>query len=124
MLSETMQKTRLFDTSACKWIFEVCSCDKNRTVPSAELTFLHDQKTLRLVAIGGVDKFASKKIAIMLLRKAKELRTVRSTNMQFKVNAPLWFSIRMHPSCKDGARHLFRTIQLSILGIMRICRWQ
>ncbi len=30
-----------------------------------------------------------------------------------KVYGPLWFTIRMHPSCKDGARHLFRTIQLS-----------
>jgi hypothetical protein len=30
-----------------------------------------------------------------------------------KVYGPLWFSIRMHPSCKDGARHLFRTIKLS-----------
>ena len=30
-----------------------------------------------------------------------------------KVYAPLWFSIKMNSSCKDGARHLFRTIQLS-----------
>ena len=97
MLSETMQKTRLFDTSACKWIFEVCSCDKNRTVPPVELTFLHDQRTLRLMAIGGVDKLASKKMALKLLRKAKELRTARSINMQLKVYAPLWFRIRMHP---------------------------
>ena len=36
-------KTRLFDTSACKWLFEVCSCDKNRKVPPAEQAFLHDQ---------------------------------------------------------------------------------
>lgn len=30
-----------------------------------------------------------------------------------KVYAPLWFSIKLNSSCKDGARHLFRTIQLS-----------
>ena len=34
--------------------------------------------------------------------------------MQLKVYAPLWFSIRMHPSCKDGARHLVRTIQFAL----------
>ena len=65
------------------------------------------------MAIGGVDKLASKKIAMKLLRKAKELRTVRNTNMQLKAYSPLWFSIRMHPSCKDGVRHLFRKILLS-----------
>ena len=26
---------------------------------------------------------------------------------------PVWFSIKMHPSCKDGARHLFKIIQQS-----------
>ena len=77
-------KTRLFDISACKCIFEVCSCDKNRKVPSAEQAFLHDQRTLRLMAIGGIDKLASKNIAMKLLRKAKELHTVRSINMQHK----------------------------------------
>ena len=80
-----MQKTRLFDISARKCVFEVCSCDRNRKVLPAEQAFLHYQRT-----------------------------TVRSTNMQpLKVYAPLWFSIRMHPSCKDGSRHLSRTIQLS-----------
>ena len=65
------------------------------------------------MAIGGVDKLALKKMALKLLRKAKELHTARSINMQLKVYAPLWFRIRMHPSCKDGSRHLSRTIQLS-----------
>lgn len=69
-------KSRLFDISACKCIFEVCSCDKSRKVPPAEQAFLHDQRTLRLMAIGGVDKLASKKIAMKLLRKAKALHTV------------------------------------------------
>ena len=30
-----------------------------------------------------------------------------------KVYAPVWFSIKQKSSCKDGARHLFRSIQLS-----------
>ena len=30
-----------------------------------------------------------------------------------KVYSPVWFSIKMHPSCKDGAMHLFKTIQQS-----------
>ena len=30
-----------------------------------------------------------------------------------KVYSPGWFSIKMHPSCKDGTRHLFKTIQQS-----------
>ena len=30
-----------------------------------------------------------------------------------KVYIPTWFNIKMHPSCKDGAKHLYRLIQLS-----------
>jgi len=30
-----------------------------------------------------------------------------------KVNSTGWFSINMHPSCKYGTRHLFKTIQQS-----------
>src|SRR6218665_3113583 len=30
-----------------------------------------------------------------------------------KVYAPMWFSIKGKPLCKDGARHLLRSIQLS-----------
>ena len=29
------------------------------------------------------------------------------------VYSPVWFSIKMHPSCKDSVRHLFKTIQQS-----------
>ena len=38
---------------------------------------------------------------------------VHLVNYIVRVYAPLWFSIKMNPSCKDGARHLFHTIQLS-----------
>nr|CAH7763285.1 unnamed protein product [Callosobruchus chinensis] len=34
-------------------------------------------------------------------------------NFVIKVYAPMWFSIKMHPSCKDGARHVFETIKLT-----------
>src|SRR6218665_3759486 len=30
-----------------------------------------------------------------------------------KIYAPMWFSIKMQSSCKDGARHMWRTIKLS-----------
>ena len=30
-----------------------------------------------------------------------------------RVYAPMWFQIKLHPSCKDGARHLFLTIEKS-----------
>ena len=30
------------------------------------------------------------------------------------VYLPVWFSIKMHPSYKDGARHLFKVIQQSL----------
>ncbi|CAK1579256.1 unnamed protein product [Parnassius mnemosyne] len=30
-----------------------------------------------------------------------------------KVYAPTWFSIKTHPSCKDGARHLYKLISAS-----------
>jgi hypothetical protein len=30
-----------------------------------------------------------------------------------KVYAPMWFTIKMNPSCKDGAKHVWKTIQRS-----------
>ena len=30
-----------------------------------------------------------------------------------KVYAPMWFTIKLESSCKDGSRHLWRTIVLS-----------
>lgn len=42
-----------------------------------------------------------------------------STNLKhlvtyiMRVYSPVWFSIKMHPSCKDGAKHFFLAIQLS-----------
>lgn len=30
-----------------------------------------------------------------------------------QVYAPVWFDIKTKPSCKDGARHLWRTVHLS-----------
>ena len=34
-------------------------------------------------------------------------------NYVMKVYSPGWFSIKMHLSCKDGTRHLFKTMQQS-----------
>jgi hypothetical protein len=92
-------KTRLFDILVCKCVFEECLCDMNRKSPSKKQAFLHDQRPLRLMAIGGVDKLASKKIAMKILRKAKDFRAVRSTKMQLK----RWPG---RPSSAVEARHL------------------
>lgn len=40
-----------------------------------------------------------------------ELKTL--TTYILKVYAPLWFSIKVHSSCKDGAQHLWKTVKLS-----------
>lgn len=44
--------------------------------------------------------------------KPSEQLTILSTYI-VRVYVPMWFSIKSKPSCKDGARHLWRTIHLS-----------
>ena len=63
---------KLFDICTCKYVFEKCVCSKPRMVPPAEQDFIQDQRTLRLMCIGNVDKLASKKLALKFRRKSKE----------------------------------------------------
>ena len=46
------------------------SCARDRKIPKKEQKFLTDQRTLRKMAIGGVDAAVSKKIAILEERKS------------------------------------------------------
>ena len=49
----------------------MCSCARDKKIPEREQTFLTDQRTLREMAIGGVDAAVSKKIAILKERKSR-----------------------------------------------------
>lgn len=52
-------KRRLFDIAACKCVLTECHCDPARKVPKDEQEFLTDQRTVRLMCIGSVDKLAT-----------------------------------------------------------------
>lgn len=48
---------RLFDICSCKCESKMlCKCDKSRKIPDLEFTFLEDQRNMRKMAIGNVDK--------------------------------------------------------------------
>lgn len=51
----------LFDIAACKCDRGNCKCPKDNKVPADEQDFLHDQRTMRLMFIGGVDRVSSVK---------------------------------------------------------------
>ena len=66
-------RSKLFDIAACKCrSFDACNCEKSRKIPAEEQLFLQDQRTMRTMYIGSVDKVASKKILSRLRRKAQE----------------------------------------------------
>lgn len=56
---------------------------------------------------------ANRLLRLYISRKnpSPSLRTLAEYIMN--VYAPMWFHIKSHQSCKDGAKHLWRTIQLS-----------
>ena len=62
-------RERLFDIAACKCTSENCKCPKARKVAREEKEFLHDQRTNRVMIIGGLDKTASMKLNKWLERK-------------------------------------------------------
>jgi hypothetical protein len=70
---ERKSRSDLFDIAACKCQeFGACRCDKDRKVPVPEQSFLHDQRTVRLMVIAGVDVSTSKKMRKRLARKTKD----------------------------------------------------
>ena len=46
---------QLFDIAACKCSSDTCTCEYEKRVPVMEKKFLIDQRTTRLMQIGGVD---------------------------------------------------------------------
>ncbi|GBN91164.1 hypothetical protein AVEN_67620-1 [Araneus ventricosus] len=66
-------KSFLFDISACKRKdLDHCTCDKSRKVPKREVTFLHDQRTVREMCIGNIYKQTSKALTKTVARKIKK----------------------------------------------------
>ncbi|GBM12851.1 hypothetical protein AVEN_114941-1 [Araneus ventricosus] len=65
-------ESSLFDISACKWKdLDYCTCDKSCKVPKQEVTFLHNQRTVREMCIGNIDKQTSKAFTKTVARKMK-----------------------------------------------------
>ncbi|GBM81618.1 hypothetical protein AVEN_82346-1 [Araneus ventricosus] len=66
-------ESSLFDISACKWKdLDYCTCDKRRKVPKQEVTFLRDQRTVREMCIGNIDKQTNKALTKTVARKMKK----------------------------------------------------
>ena len=64
---------RLLDISACKCLnFLKCSCPKEKKVPIEEREFLCDQRTVRRMAIGDLDKQKTKELQKRQVRNEKE----------------------------------------------------
>ncbi|GBL89082.1 hypothetical protein AVEN_255219-1 [Araneus ventricosus] len=65
-------ESSLFDISACKCEdLDHCTCDKSRKVPKREVTFLHDQRTVREMCIGNIEKQTSKALTKTVARKIR-----------------------------------------------------
>ncbi|GBO00838.1 hypothetical protein AVEN_104573-1 [Araneus ventricosus] len=65
-------ESSLFDISACKCKdLDYCTCDKSCEVLKREVTFLHDQRTLREMCIGNIDKQTSNALTKTVARKMK-----------------------------------------------------
>lgn len=65
-------ETSLFDISACKCKdLDRCTCNKGSKVPKREVTFLHDQRTVRQMRIGKIDLQTSKALTNTASRKMK-----------------------------------------------------
>ncbi|KAK0043130.1 hypothetical protein Bpfe_027477 [Biomphalaria pfeifferi] len=63
-LQEYADKSRqkLFDIAICKCVPGNCGCAKQNKVPPQEEHFLQDQRTLRIMFIGSVDRVSSAKL--------------------------------------------------------------
>lgn len=72
-------KHKLFDIAACKCIQGNCTCEHKFKVPVDEQDFLQDQRTSRLMVIGGVDRITSARLKRRHERKVKENAKIRKT---------------------------------------------
>ena len=69
---------KLFDIASCKCkVDSSCTCPKENKVPNEERAFLEDQRTFRLMMIGGTDKMTSAKLKKRFQRKQLANASVR-----------------------------------------------
>ena len=72
----------LFDISTCKCTnFATCACSREKKVPAQEQQFLCDQRTVRKMYIGSIDKRTTKRNEKTLQRKMEDKS--RSTARSF-----------------------------------------
>lgn len=64
---------RLFDICSCKCANRLsCNCDKTRKIPDIEWPFIEDQRSMRRMAIGNVDKKVTANLKRKIERKLKD----------------------------------------------------
>lgn len=62
----------LFDVATCQYEpIEFCKCEKARKVPEIERPFLNDQRTGRIMMIGGIDAEVTESLRKRLKRKSE-----------------------------------------------------
>ena len=74
-------KGKLFDIALCKCEYENCLCDKHRKFLSIVQAFLKDQRTVRIMFIGNVDKLSS----IRLMDKQKRTHEQHVRELKNKI---------------------------------------
>ncbi|KAJ8931727.1 hypothetical protein NQ314_015325 [Rhamnusium bicolor] len=79
---------RLFDICSCKCENKMlCKCDKNRKIPDMEWSFIEDQRNMRKMVIGNVDKEVTAILAKRSERKFYESQ--RQSLININANASL-----------------------------------
>ena len=71
--TEVLEK--LFDICCCKCPLNKCFCPAEKKVPAKEREFLDDQRTRRLMGIGGLDQAVTKKLRKRETRQVQDLAT-------------------------------------------------
>lgn len=83
---------RLFDICSCKCKNKLsCNCDKTRKIPDIEWPFIEDQRSIRKMAIGNVDKKVTANIKRKIERKLKDSQasSTYSTNSEMYCKDPV-----------------------------------
>lgn len=79
----------LFDICSCKCDLNNCHCPAAKKVPPIEREFLNDQRSIRIMTIGGCDKKQTKKLEKKIERKLKSFQSVINVSHQQTKNIEL-----------------------------------
>ena len=74
-------KRTLFDISSCKCSDpDACKCPKEKKIPQEEKPFVKDQRTVRQMMIGSIDRPKTKALLLRAQRKAREATRIKAAS--------------------------------------------